>query len=107
MSDPDSRPDEIKFKLVWPESLAEYPTIYANHLFITHTGSEFYLVFGEAVPFTPANLSPEKLETLKSVSIKVVAKIAVSPPAMLAMASVIQANVEKFKTRFTISEEEE
>src|SRR3972149_5297580 len=75
-----------------PDSL---PTVYANQLIITHAGSEFYLIFGELVPPTilgEGNL-PEKVD------IKPVAKVAVSPEAMLRFAEVIASNVKRFTER--------
>ena len=71
------------------------PTVYANHLLISHAGPEFYLIFGELVP--PAVLKEDQLPD--KVDIKPVAKIAVSPDAMLRFAEAIATNVQRFKER--------
>ena len=82
-------------QLVW--GLADdLPTVYANHLYITHAGqNEFYLVFGELGPQAGLDVDnpPDHIE------IKPVAKIAVSPPNMLRMAEAIMDNVGKFKEK--------
>jgi hypothetical protein len=71
------------------------PTIYANQLFISHAGPEFYLIFGELVP--PIVLGEGKFPDI--VEIKPVAKIAVSPESMLRIAEAIANNVQRFKER--------
>ena len=86
---------EVKIPLRWPEKV-DLPTIYANNLFISHAGQEFFLIFGEVTPPVWTEATPEQLRKLKSIEIKPVAKIAISPEAMPAIAKAIQENVEKF-----------
>jgi len=86
---------EVKIPLRWPEKV-DLPTIYANNLFISHAGQEFFLIFGEVTPPVWTEATPERLRELKSIEIKPVAKIAISPEAMPAIAKAIQENVEKF-----------
>ena len=84
------------------ESAENVPTIYANHLYISHAGgNEFYLVFGELGPQPDLDMNspPEYLE------IEPVAKIAVSSPNMLRFAQVIQNNVDEFKEKFVTGDE--
>lgn len=85
----------VEIPLRWPEKV-DLPTIYANHLFISHAGPEFFLIFGEVTTPVWTEVTPDKLETLGSLEIKPVAKIAISPEAMPAIAKAIQENVEKF-----------
>jgi len=67
------------------------PTVYANQLFITHFGGEFYLVFGELAPTTEPGSVPE------CVWVKPVARIAVAPENMARMADAIRENVAKYR----------
>ncbi len=68
------------------------PTFYANQLFISHTGNEFYLVFGELSPI----ISLDKQDDLPDyLEIKPVVKIAVSPPNMVNFTKAIQENMGK------------
>ena len=89
-----AKTEEISIKLTWGNP-ADVPTVYANNLYITHAGNEFYLVFGEMPPITEldANRLPEHLE------IKPVAKIAVTQENMVKFADAIAGNMEKFKER--------
>ena len=71
-------------------------TVYANNLFITNAGSEFYLVFGEVAPPTEsAGGQPPP----KFVEVKPVVRIAISPQAMIQIANVIGQNVSRFMDR--------
>lgn len=92
---PKATSGEITIALRWApnESL---PTLYANQLFISHAGGEFYLVFGEVVPpagLVDASSVPEYLE------VKPVARLAISPTTMIRMAEVISQNVARLKLR--------
>lgn len=89
-----SKIEGVTLKLVWG-SPANIPTIYANNLYITHAGNEFYLVFGEMSPITQldANNLPDHLE------IKPVAKIAVTQENMMKFADVITENTARFKEK--------
>lgn len=84
----------VTLKLVWG-SPADIPTIYANNLYITHAGNEFYLFFGEMSPITQldANNLPDHLE------IKPVAKIAVTQENMMKFADAIAENTARFKEK--------
>lgn len=67
-------------------------TVYANHLIVSHTGNEFYLVFGELVPPAPGKV-PEELDVIP------VARVAVSPESMLRMMGALQKNVSGYQQR--------
>ena len=86
--------ENITIKLAWGNP-ADVLTVYANNLYITHAGNEFYLVFGETPPIAELDASrlPEHLE------IKPVAKIAVTQENMVKFADAIAENTAKFKER--------
>ena len=81
----------VKTSTRWGKS-DQVTTIYANQLYITHSGAEFYLVFGEATPPTEALDGREP----KFVEIRPVARIAASPQVMIEMANTIGQNVTRF-----------
>ena len=68
-------------------------TVYANELFMTHAGREFYLVFGELAPEYEPGKMPETAWIRSRVG------IAVSPENMLRFAEAIQQNVAKYRTK--------
>jgi hypothetical protein len=103
---PKTEGDATVVPIVWPAQ-TDLPTIYANQLYVHHTNNEFILVFGELEMPIMVGSPAEKRETLKKLphlSVRPVAKIAVSPPVMLAMAQVIQGNVERFMSRLEASQ---
>jgi hypothetical protein len=88
------------------EEVDKMPTAYANHLIISHAGPEFFLVFGVVTP--PFILPGEeaKFEELESLEALPVAKIAVSPEVMVAMAKSIHNNVERYLETKDLREQE-
>jgi hypothetical protein len=92
-----------KIRVVWG-SADDIPTTYVNNLFISHAGSEFYLIFGELSP--PIILGKGKEEIPESIVIKPVIKLAISPEAMIQMADVINGNLEKFEEHMQREKEE-
>ncbi|HEY2930868.1 MAG TPA: DUF3467 domain-containing protein [Acidobacteriota bacterium] len=91
-------------RVKWGAS-SSIPTIYANHLVITHSGPQFYLVFGELEPHS--ELIGQLVDEFKPpdhVEIVPVAKIAVTPKAMRQFAKIIQENVTKFSEQATSDE---
>lgn len=84
----------IPIKLKWGSS-DKAPTYYANNLYITHAGNEFYLVFGELGPILDIDVEdlPEFLD------IKPIVKIAVSPDNMIKIAKAIQENMELYSKK--------
>ena len=88
-----TKSERMTVKLVWGNP-TNIPTIYANNLYITHAGNEFYLVFGEIVsPIFDLDHLPEQLE------IKPVAKIAVTPENMVKFVDAIAENMAGFKEK--------
>ncbi len=87
----------VEIKIVWPETVKDLPTIYANQLLISHAGPEFFLVFGIVTPpVPPADREPD-LGEMDALEVSPVVKIAVSAEAMLAMAGTIKTNVERYR----------
>jgi hypothetical protein len=97
----------IPIKTVWPkDAIGQTPTIYANQLLITHAGPEFFLVFGVV---TPVLVGPDEeldVAELGPLTVTPVAKIAVSPDTMAAMAEAIQCNVETYRKIKAIRDKE-
>lgn len=85
---------QITIPLRWGDS-SQIPTVYANHVLITHSGGEFYLVFGELVP-----INIDKDDPPDFLEIKPVAKIALMPDNMLRLAEIIQNNVDNYRKSF-------
>jgi hypothetical protein len=92
ITETEQQQEGFAIPLRWGDA-STIPTIYANHLFLTHAGGEFYLVFGELAPVTHIDKDspPDCLE------IKPVVKIAITSENMLGIAEAIQINVSRFK----------
>ena len=74
---------------------AETPTIYANHLLVTHRGPEFYLVFGEIVPFNTDN----PLNDLTKLKAQPRVRIAISREIMGTIVDAMVENYGNFSAR--------
>ena len=91
---------EIKEKMIrmkWgnPDDL---PPIYANHVYVTHSGeNEFHLVFGYFMP--PLAVGLEENELPDSVEIKPVARMILSPEFMGKFLEVINENYSKYSEK--------
>jgi hypothetical protein len=92
--DSDERAIEIQVR--WGDD-SELTTIYANNLFISHAGAQFYLIFGELMKPLIMDVEGEKDRVPSHLTVKPVAKIAVSPEVMELMVKAINDNVEKFR----------
>lgn len=88
--------EDVQFQLLWGKS-DDLPTLYANQLFIGHTGGEFYLVFGEAS--IPALLEAQLDELPESIEINPLVRIALTPENMLRFADAINNNIRRFLSR--------
>ena len=84
-------------KLRW-QPAEDLPTIYANHLQVSHAGmQDFFLIFGEA--HAPAQaLAGGEEEDIKEVAVRPVAKIALSPGTMIAISNAISMNIASYLT---------
>jgi hypothetical protein len=105
MTDTQETQKEITLRLKWSREI-DLPTIYANHVYISHMGPEFILIFGEAEIPIMVDPSPEELEEIGEVAIKPVVRLAIAPDAMLRIASVIQGNVQKYLDKQAGQEED-
>jgi len=96
-------PDEtvVAIPVHW-EATASAPTIYANQMFITHAGNEFYLVFGEIEPIF--QLDKDNLPDHFSIRPRV--KIAITPKDMIEFARIIEENVATFQNRVSENSED-
>lgn len=92
--------EKVEVKLVWDKP-AEAPTLYANNLIISHSGNEFYLVFGEMEPWLELEPSTIPIE----LRIKPLVKIAISNENMLKFTKIISGNVNNFKVSSTRKED--
>ena len=89
--------EEIKrINLIW-QSAENLPTVYANQVLVSHSGPEFYLVFGEVT--TPAILGDISNNLPDNLSVKPVIKIAITPEMIFQMADIIKTNVDRFLRR--------
>lgn len=74
--------------------------VYANHIFVSHAGTEFLVVFARAEsPLLGKNLQTVDDEAPSFVPIKPVAKLVVSERAMAAMLQVLNDNFERFQEK--------
>lgn len=83
----------IVIKTKWGSD-ANLPTLYANHLMVSHANqNEFFLFFGQLTP--PALHGPESFP--KELEIVPIAKIVVSPENMKRFAEAMSKNVENYE----------
>jgi len=96
LAEDQDKPTEIRLRVRW-EDASDLPTLYANQVFITHAGGEFYVVFGELQPTVLMNVTPEQAQQLEEVSIRPVAKLVFSPDAIARIARAMHENVGKYE----------
>jgi len=94
MDNNEHKTDGVFLPVKWGD-VTQAPTIYANQLLFSYTGSEFYLVFGEISAIFPVGKEqlPESLEIQPRV------KIAITRKNMVAFANLIQQNTQDFLDR--------
>jgi len=78
-------------------SLEGIPTVYANNIYVTHAGDEFYVVFGELEP--PVVLGMDKSELPELIEIRPLVKLAIAPDVMTRFVDVLSDNIRKFKEK--------
>lgn len=101
----ENQPKQVQIPLVW-EDTEHIPTVYANNLLITHAGgAEFYLIFGEVVPPILLGTPGEKLP--KKINIKPVAKIVLTPEAMIKFSEIINLSLKSLLSTVQVSEKKE
>lgn len=80
----------IQVRLRWGSD-AGLDTVYVNHAKITHSGPEFYILFGELVmPIIVGEEYPEEMVITPKV------RLAISPDQMIEISKVIQTNCEHY-----------
>lgn len=72
---------------------------FVNDCTVTHTGSEFYLTFGQIEP--PAPAQGDALDQLEGIDSVAVAKLLLTPQFMDTVITVLSENFEKFRERKT------
>ncbi len=85
-------PETSVVKLVW-RAPHDLPTVYANQVYVTHAGGEFFIVFGEALLPAINDALPSEIE------VKPVAKLVLSPQMMQQTVRVLAENFGKFEAR--------
>ena len=98
----DNNENEARIPLSWGD-MARVPTVYANQLLITHSGNEFYLVFGELFP----PLVTDQKHLPESIEINPIIKVAITRENMVMFASLIEENVANFLKKVRMNEDEE
>jgi len=88
----------IPIDLKWQDA-SELPTLYANHMYMNHSGGEFYVIFGEAQLPIMINPTPEDIENLKDIKIKPVVKLVFTPQSMTAIVNAMIENIQKFQAK--------
>lgn len=84
---------EQQVQLRWVESEEDLPAVYANHLYISHAGPEFVLIFGRAE--VPVGTGTPGVDPPEFVPIRPVAKLIVAPGAMTGVVEAISRNVSR------------
>lgn len=92
--------EKVEVRLVWDKP-SEAQTIYANNLIISHSGSEFYMVFGEMEPWLELDPTIAPIE----LHVKPIVKIAISHENMLKFAEIINGNVNQYKVGLSRKED--
>jgi hypothetical protein len=87
----DSQSELIQLKMHWGPT-TDLETIYVNHMAITHSGPEFYLIFGELpMPLVLGEGEiPDELEIIPKV------RLAITPLQMKNMSEAIYENCQKY-----------
>jgi len=89
---------EVRLRLRWQDA-SDLPTLYANQVYISHAGGEFYVIFGEVQQPVLVNLTPEELQKIAEVEVKPVVKLVFTPETMISIAEAIADNIRKFQQR--------
>jgi hypothetical protein len=88
----------MELKLRWQDA-ADLPTLYANQVYITHAGGEFYVVFGEVQLPILVNPSPDELDRVREVAVKPVAKLVLTPEGISSVVRAMAENIRRFEQR--------
>jgi len=94
--------EAIKINLVW-DSAEDLPTHYVNQVIASHSGPEFYLIFGEVI--TPAVQGQIGGKIPTDLKVKPIVKLAIPHQMMVDIAKVIAENAKNFAEKFSKSTE--
>ena len=103
---PEQTDSGIELKLRWDDASA-LPTLYANQVYITHAGGEFFVIFGEVQVPILLNVTPEEFSRHAFVTVKPVARLVMTPEGMRAIVDAMTRNLSQFDRRVQNSKEEE
>src|SRR5690242_6212270 len=96
MTEPNEGTGPAEVPVKWPLTV-ELPTLYANQLYVTHAGAEFYFVFGEVN--VPIFVAYDAGEAPTSVTVKPLAKIVVTNETMAQFVEAINRNYARYITQ--------
>ena len=95
----DAEVSEDRIPIIW-ESAEDLPTLYVNQIIVSHSGPEFYMIFGEVItPAIQGQIGGDFPDTLK---VKPIIKVAIPQPMMLEITDIIVENVKKFMEKHNI-----
>jgi len=98
--------EAVQLRLRWQDH-SQLPTLYANQVYMTHAGNEFYVIFGEVQLPVLVNVTPEELEKTQEIQVKPVAKLVFTPETIIPIVDAMAENVRKFLERQERREEKE
>jgi hypothetical protein len=104
MIESEKEEGRVQIPLVWGKA-DTLPTVYANQLYISHAGGEFYLVFGEVA--VPMLLTLGREPVPDHLEIRPVAKLVIRPEVMLQFAEAINTNIGRYLSRQKDGESDE
>jgi hypothetical protein len=55
--------EAVQLRLRWQDH-SQLPTLYANQVYMTHAGNEFYVIFGEVQLPVLVNVTPETISPI-------------------------------------------
>ncbi len=95
MPDQTTEEEGVELKLKWPLD-DNIQTVYANQFAISQFGPEIVITFGEFLPASFANRSKQEVEEyIKNASVKLVAKVVLSPEGLKAFAGLLTGYMGK------------
>ena len=96
----------VQLKIRWQDA-HDLPTLYANQVYISHAGGEFYVLFGELQQPVLINVTPDELAEEGEVPVKPVAKLVFTPECIATISEALQDNVRKYWAQQQLETEED
>jgi len=90
----------VAVPLRWEEP-DDVKTTYANQVYVTHAGPEFYLVFGEMRLPHAVEKPPEEIP------VKVVSRVALTPEIMEQLLAIVEENYGNYQRKQELREQGE